>query len=1227
MNALLPLRGAQVKWKKPGTLLNRKEIEDEVANARGFDLNGLKLGAYTILTTSENDTDIQATVIELNTLHRPQGLFHIELLTWDIIEDALTAHPALWDRLVARSLNALVAPLVNCLDNVQVAMVKIDTNVEQLVTDSGATVIVKRIDEAKSLLDKHDYQAASLLLNTLRNNEWHTMQPSERFRVLTNLGAVANADGRLTEAGRLYCEARQHLPDDERAKTNYAMGLLLLDDRQRAYDQACELITEFPESVRPWVHYCNSAPETVSVTELLAKVPAHLQSNEEIMVNLALRALRHQDLQSALQFAETAQSPSSEWPAPWLIAGQAKAQLILRDSYKTQTVFPSDPDSLHACIEVLDKAVTLARQTRHRYLLSESLLFRARCHDFTGNFEACQSDLLESRELMPNDAATLAQVGLVLLQNGRTEEGLMNLRRAVELGGDPDTRFLLARSLRASESAMPDECIRLAITAARTPGGAYQILAIEFVLEEYLEPKRFEEARDFIAGFTPEQVDPLVLRCADTRVWQRKGNDAEAAKSADEITRLLSLNEYSVPIRRFVAATLSITRRGEQALPVWQSVVAESHLIIDAWNAVETARSIQRVDVVRAIASEWRSKGIADERLIDSELDVLDRFAPLAAMKLLQELLSNGVDNPHHILRLAILGIRLGKPDLISADVAMYPPIETVRVQNGVLAAMCLSQAGAKQQALTYSYRLLRRHPKSQKAHESFCFLMLLGGVSIDNPPNEEVQANSAVELKDTSSGSSRWVIIETEEGRGFDDEILMESDLAQLLLGKRVGDKVSFAGDALYGRSATLEKIVDRHIYRMNNLMNDNQILFPQTPAFQMYRIQGGDSADGGLPDITPIMSQLHEAKRQSTDKLDLYRRNPVPLHLLAQSLGRHFMTVQSHLALTEDLFIRCWEGDVTEAAQLSASIPQASEVVLDLSVLTTLYLLSAEHLLQNLPLRFIVSTGTLTELRHLLDRRVMTKSTDYMQASDRGIGFDIFAITEEQRLAEIERLRSLITLVEKSTRITDCWALAEVDPPTRDIMLKAFGQHGAESILLAKTRNRLLWTDDATIAIYGDHQFGVRRVWSQLVLQYAALQAAIPATQFHEASARLIGFDYQGTSFNAETLLAACRLSNWSSSQQPLKQMLDLFGRPFALYETLRVVIDFLRRIYSTELLAPEREDVVMAILDRVASIPEGKQWLAQLERNLRTVFGMNVIAERMARKLFLAWNRLHS
>ena len=110
----------------------------------------------------------------------------------------------------------------------------------------------ERIDEAADFLKKLDVQTAKGILLKIRSDDWAACNGHQKFRVLANLGHVAEREGDAESAARLFLEAKDHDPECEKARQLEAIANGMLGKLQTAVSIAEALVSDYPNSPECW---------------------------------------------------------------------------------------------------------------------------------------------------------------------------------------------------------------------------------------------------------------------------------------------------------------------------------------------------------------------------------------------------------------------------------------------------------------------------------------------------------------------------------------------------------------------------------------------------------------------------------------------------------------------------------------------------------------------------------------------------------------------------------------------------------------------------------------------------------------------------------------------------------------------------------------------------------------------------------------------------------------
>jgi hypothetical protein len=213
--------------------------------------------------------------------------------------------------------------------------------------------------------------------------------------------------------------------------------------------------------------------------------------------------------------------------------------------------------------------------------------------------------------------------------------------------------------------------------------------------------------------------------------------------------------------------------------------------------------------------------------------------------------------------------------------------------------------------------------------------------------------------------------------------------------------------------------------------------------------------------------------------------------------------------------------------------------------------------------------------------------------------------------------------SLIENATELRCGVALAALQPSNRELIEEVFGQYGGESVVLASDPDYVLWTDDLIQAQLSAQEFGVRRVWTQLVLGTIADAGLVTSDEYSEASARLIGMEYLATLFDASTMLAGFGMAEWSPAPRPAAQFVKVFSDPLAdLQQLFWIFVSFVERLYRESISSASRCAITRSLLDALGGRPEAMALLASLRQLSPRVFGINAIGQSQFAECFDLW-----
>jgi tetratricopeptide (TPR) repeat protein len=1218
--ASLPHRAAQCKRYEPLEPLDPNVIEEEVKKALTFKP---KLDLYAILATSKQSTQAQQMVKAINVRHSQEGLFKVEFLPWPAIEELLYEFSEVREFIYGPIESSALAKL-------EAQNRSICAAVEALSAGPTPTEVDAELDNCKALLEAHRHEEAKTFLLRLEQRSWDKLTPRQRFRLKANLGATKLAAGKFEEAGRLYLESKTYQPDDPKALVNEALGHLLTGNLERAVELSSQIRRDFPSETLANIVWVSAAPQSLSVKEIVEQLPGDLFGNVELCVALAARALQERDFAAAIDWCRKAIAINPSNPNAWSLLGKATIMLEVFSTWKGLGV----PATLEKSQPARDaeasfgKAISLARDHHNPHIIIESLIDRANIRaGALGDRMGARQDIEEARALDPTSAAVQKQYAEILRIEKYTTAAIEMLRNVAKDHPGPDVTMQLAICLRERNQAGDIEEAAglfesLALYQDPFPP-AVREPAISGVIESRAQLKEWDRAEQFVTGLPSTHLSESLKRYFLAKIALLKGDPSKAVEQA--LAAVNSLTPESRPDEvRHVAYVLGDLGRLEEAYPLWKRLADTAAWKPDTRNLLQCVSRLGRDKEAMELCATLRLAGEADPGLFEFEIGLLERYHPDGAIVLLRERLQQKPQDKVSRLHLSTIGLRLARPDLVDGSPGALPSVDDATPRIGMAVVRVMKLSNHSMEAVQFAYELFRRHSLDPDAHRAVLMSVSPIGATPDIHIPESVEPGAAVKYVETIGGVPQWIIIE--DSANPDPRLGERSPndaLSRELLGKKAGDTFTLARGTVQPRLARIEEITSKYVYRYQDCLGEWQIRFPDLPEVESIRLQKKTDAPGEPEyDLSPLLKSLERRSDTSKQILQGYESQPISIHVLGQAFHKNAFEAVFVLANSGQVQIKCCDGNASEIATAIALLNSGSTIVLDLTAVATLSLLDLTSVLASFPGKFVVSTGTINELREMVATTLQsTGETGYAGKSDEG--YYMISETAADRKERGESLRTLIETIEKSCKIVPGLELAAVEKQNREFMIRGFGQYGAESLVIASQAGNLLWTDDMIVAAYGGMRFGTRRVWSQMVLQWLAQAGAIPDTEFFKATAKLVGWRYYFTTISTASLVEAAKLADWQITRRPLTECLEFFGYENAdLTALFNLALGFLASVYLDCQIPELRNAITISVIERLWSRTNGKQAVEALIRMIPVRFGLNVVGAQEAQETIAAW-----
>jgi tetratricopeptide (TPR) repeat protein/predicted nucleic acid-binding protein len=1209
-----PLRAAQCKLYDTRTTLPPAEIKKEVRAAVNF---SLPLGLYAICTTAKVSTKAQQTILTMNQEHREKGLFAIELFTWDRLDELLEEFPAIRDEVYRTISGEAVRHIEEGLADISVQLVDFGTR-----TTDNPDALHSEIDEARDLVRSGDSQAARLLLQRLRTRKWDRLDARHRYRLLANIGATYLSERNFQQAAQNFIEASRFQPEDSQAAENEALAYYISMPAEEAHGAITKVRKKFPQSPRVNAYWIATNPPTETRSQIEKQLDAPLLLTPEVISSLSGRALSEFDFEASEQLAARAIELRPEWSFPRFLQVRALAHKIMLSRAITSA---AKRDAFRSSLQPLAQAIDAAAKEHDLTVQTLCLLERFQTHLLLDELSEAESDLLSARELSPDDLAVKKAVAELSFRKNDHDKAVSQLRE-IKSNDHPEVALLLAEALRKRGTPVDvQEAIALLMTLVESPnralpGGREYVASILLLLLG--QSNRWPECEQVCDTLLAQGVSPALVAAFRARNQYLQNSVEAANRLAGEAVSLLRQDAEPSEVR-WVAQNLSELERHAEALPLWQRIASVRELTDDTKNLLDCAMRLGRDDLILEICAALRANGVLDHDLILYEVQTLEEYDVSAAITALQEYLHKHPDDIIAKLRLSMIGLNWNRQDVVDARLSAMPPVADVSVQNGRAAIQVMKMGGHPNEALAYAYELLRLHFNDAQAHRAYTFTLLPFEPRPGVPECSEAKVGCAVCYVEDDETQERWIIIEDSPDPDITrSEYPPDHALSLAVDGKKVGDKVTLSVGSFGNRSGTIRAILSKYVFRYQDSMQNWQIRFPDAEGLESIKVMRTNKEGKEEFDPSPLILSMERLAGNLQRLKERYATAPIPIHMLGEARGKGTIQTTLYLAQQNDTEVYCCIGAEEERRNAIAALDVSGFWIIEPSALATIFLLDLESDLAAFPVGLVLSQGTVADFDEMLqeDSRFQGEGGLLVKHGD---GIALISQTPSDRAKRVQSFTERINKVKSASKIVGCVELAKLQKQHRELMNKAFGEGGAESIILAATPGHLLWTDDLRLAGFAKTEHGVKSAWTQVVLQWAAQRGHISEQKYIDSTARLIGYGYSFTSPNLASLIAAAEMAEWDQTRWPFSQALNQLGTEVILLRDTAVLsLSFLTRVYRETILDERRRAITVALMDKIGNRQGGTQFVQEIKKAVPLAFGLNVLGEEAVISAIDAW-----
>ncbi|UES55318.1 hypothetical protein GFK91_06680 [Roseibium aggregatum] len=998
--------------------ISEEELEEEVKKAKKFDP---KLDILIVAYAGERDQKLQRKAIALNLQNKKEGLFKVELWSWDDMVERAESYPAVRQELLIQNQYVLPPtldprrPQSGAYQNVTAIASHQETSLlrmhgedstrpaEESVEDAKAEA---KIDAWRDQIMEGSGKSVIKSLRTFLKDTSANYSAHIRFRVHANLGAALIQDGQIERAAVEFEEAAKAEPDTAASAAFLGRAYFIRGRKDEAFEQAEKALKKDPKNLHAASLLISTAPNEITCEELEERL-GELAEHVDVGSSLTERYSETGQHEKALEIARKIKIEDNA-AAQNLAVGQAIISKLQHNLYARIGAKFSDEDQALAeeARDRLAKAWSAMRERADKdnwVFVGANLVGALR---LTGEHDKADALALEVYQLKP-DQPDIAERGIVaMLHLGEKEQALKAAEKLVT--GALPTSYLLAADVaawaqdwtklkdwaeQAYQSAENDEqkahAAELVVYAHYRQSDAAAALSKADELRPTIVPSvsfesrvaelarrdgdqdRLEAARKVLNGFQRDALDPIER----FDLANAFADDGEWAKAAELLEGLYDVAKPSPPLGQRLFYLFRADLRA-QARELYESLQGEA---------------LDSIQIHRLGAAAYERSGMLPEAL----------KALSAAMKIEPKDLRSRLD-------WARICLRNNEEKRVASWIKKADLDFEGDAEDWMELAQLLDRYKRREEALALGYQTIREHwAKSEQIHLQYMSLFLMHPLKEDFLEPDRAGVDTVVTIK-SANGEIRTHRIEDDAPP---DPVTLATDhpFARLLTGKSVGDVVISDGGIGQQESWEIISISHKFVDLFRKAMNTHDTIFPGSTS--LGRVQINPNAEDGFE---PIFEQARRRAKLADNVSELYRDKVIPLDIVAKTLGIDIIDASRGLRFKAGITLEACGGTPCERTQALQEMSGSTRVIVDTHTLALWEEIGLLEILERIKTpEIVIVQATLDDLVQRCDEAKQELGQDGGSLEAAG---DKFALIEPSKAQKKEQLRQQQNLLSWS-------------------------------------------------------------------------------------------------------------------------------------------------------------------------------------------------------------------
>ena len=1237
--------------------ITEKELLTEVKKAKAFEP---PLNEWTIATSGQKDAAIEQLARQITTEHLKQGLFTVHVWSWKDIVERLEEFPEIVEKhypFLSRNATSTGKRLDEIKENTQ-EILETSTELKDslaTITDELTVIISQRgetptglaepeaqaivaveyqaeVDHSRDLLNSYKYKDCVTYLEKLKSRIWSSASPLIKFRLLTNIGAAKVKLDENEEAARLFLEALQYNPDDEKALTNVALAYLLLGQFEDSTTYVQKVLAKNPANGNAYSLYIQIPIPDASLESALSKVPEAFRSLPEVAYVLALTAHKNSKIADARFWLETAvRNDKGNIPD---LRGTLGGLIV--DSLVKQKVIVTheqlDEEQKNELVEAKRLLTTAWDRVADTDLRKQGVLWianRSLANKLLGDLEGAIGDIETALSVEPSNPVFIKHRAVLAYLNEDSARALDLLGGILQARETPEAALIFGDILmtenRVQEAATvlerildDDEILSyLKEDAKRSLIGAY-VRLYEFGKAQALS--------DEMRSADPTEILNLADAAGIARLTGKSDNALsfliEAKKYISETTsykRLMVLGDEFYALEQYGEAAEIYERIANRDLdtPLTRRLLNSYYRFGRLTPALEICRHLRAKHGPLPYVTHMESAIYEEIDDLTRAKDVCDSYLKLFP------------DDSEMKLRLAVVNWRGKDFEELDAYLNSRPDVEGLSLKHGLQLAHLFSVREKVKECFETIYELRRKFYDHSEPHLEYVRLFFeRAKVSYEWLAPQRVKAGVAVCVED-SLGEKEWYLIEDRKDVDFRRrEINPEHALAQRLLDKTIGDQIIIKRGLHSDEAGKIVELKSKYVYALHETFSVYEKMFPGVGGLWMFNVGSPAQPERASKALEDILESVSRQQERGNELDKYYKDGKLTIGSIAGLLNSDVIRVWNTFMSNPDVGVRCSRGDIEERNRAYSLLTEKkAKLVIDLISLLTIHSLNIGNIVSSVFGKLLIAQTTMEALQNFIRDKHGLEERGFMTIGKEGEQFIRAEVTADEVKRAVEYFEKLLSWVDENCEVTPVKGALDIPRERKDMLRDMLGSDSLDTLLIATDNGNLLFSDDERLRSLAKSEFNVEGVWTQVILMFALNENAIEKERYTEAILNLVCSHYYHTSIDSDVLIKSARKADWLPAYPYTEALRLLSGdRTTDDESALNVTTIFLYELWKQPILPTRRDFLLYSLLDALTAGRNPLKTADRLSDKVRKKFLLIPLEARRVISLVELWKRMH-